>query len=332
MRYARHMQLRLPLALLLAFSSLTLAVVQFWPFVPPEREDRTAAALPSSAPASLLPFLDDALYASLGKPQPGEWLASHQEDGQNVADFRKSSPNIPSRTRKVLYLLPLGKFPADGRTPSLDSLREYLSVYFQMEAKLAPAVTEAAPGAKRRINPGSGKPQLLSTDILKWLAGRLPSDAYCVLAVTMTDLFPEESWNFVFGQASLSRRVGVFSLARNDPAFSSMEDPGLDPGVTRSLLLRRACITLSHETGHMFGWSHCCYYKCLMGGSNSLAESDRAPAGLCPVCLQKLHFSRPFDPVARQKGLLVFYQKHGMEEDRKKAQVILDAAGVGSGR
>ena len=39
-----------------------------------------------------------------------------------------------------------------------------------------------------------------------------------MLAITAFDLWPGPGWNFVFGQASLTERVGVWSMARNgDP-------------------------------------------------------------------------------------------------------------------
>lgn len=95
----------------------------------------------------------------------------------------------------------------------------------------------------------------------------------------------------------------------------------------KAMILRRACITLSHESGHMFGWSHCRYYQCLMGGSGGVEESDRFPTGLCPVCLHKLYVAKPFDPSGRQRHLLAFYQQHGMKEDARQAQLVLEAAG-----
>jgi archaemetzincin len=55
--------------------------------------------------------------------------------------------------------------------------------------------------------------------VLDLLKLRLPSDAFCILAITMEDLYPDASWNFVFGQASPRERVGVYSFARYDPAF-----------------------------------------------------------------------------------------------------------------
>ncbi len=60
---------------------------------------------------------------------------------------------------------------------------------------------------------------------------------------------------------------------------------------------------LAHETGHMFGLAHCIYFNCLMNGSNHLAESDRRPLHLCPVCLRKLQWSIGFDVVARYGAL-----------------------------
>mgnify|MGYP000107882883 CR=1 FL=1 len=56
-------------------------------------------------------------------------------------------------------------------------------------------------------------------------------------AVTMTDLYPSEDWNFVFGQASLRNRVGAYSFARYDPAFYGKErGPGLGLSVSYSIV------------------------------------------------------------------------------------------------
>jgi hypothetical protein len=54
----------------------------------------------------------------------------------------------------------------------------------------------------------------LTSDVLTLLKNELPADAFCMLALTMEDLYPEPSWNFVFGQASPQERVGIFSFAR----------------------------------------------------------------------------------------------------------------------
>ncbi len=322
------MKLRLPFALGLAMACVTLAVMRLWPFTPPGEATRTAAAAGDGAPEVLRPWLQDHLYRPLQTPQPGDWLHSSPEWAQSVRVWQKSKPNLPDPTRHVLYLMPMGDFPEGGRAPSLEVLREYLGLYFGMEARLMRPEPESGPNPERRINGESGKPQLLTRDILKWLPGRLPPDAYAMLAVTLTDLYPKASWNFVFGEATYKKRVGVFSLARNDPAFFIGGDALLAPPVVRALILRRACLILSHETGHMFGWAHCRYYQCVMGGTGSQEESDRFPLGLCPVCLHKRYLAGPFDPARRQQDLVDFYQRNGLTEDADHARELLGRVGV----
>ncbi len=53
----------------------------------------------------------------------------------------------------------------------------------------------------------------------------------------------------------------------------------------------------------MFGLAHCTFFNCLMNGSNHLAESDRRPLHLCPVCLRKLQWSIEFDVLERYRSL-----------------------------
>jgi len=47
----------------------------------------------------------------------------------------------------------------------------------------------------------------------------LPADGFCQIGVCITDLYPREEWNFVFGLASIRERTGVFSFARYDERF-----------------------------------------------------------------------------------------------------------------
>ena len=122
---------------------------------------------------------------------------------------------------------------------------------------------------------------------------------------------PEASWNFVFGQASLNERVGVYSFARYDPAFYG-EPRGKDHP---ALLLRRSMKVLTHETGHMFGLTDCVYFNCVMNGSNHLQESDRRPLHLCPACLRKLQFCVGFDVVKRYEALAQFERRAGLEDE-----------------
>lgn len=249
-------------------------------------------------------------FETIPTPQPGDWLAVHKEKGQSFDQFARSHPNRPDKIHKKIYLQPLGQFP-DGRVPLVDRLKEYAGVYFAMEIQVLPPLALSGNKITTRTNPYTKNRQILTADVLALLRKNLPADAFCLLAITMEDLYPEPSWNFVFGQAMLRGRVGVYSFARYDPAFYG-EKRGSD---YEQVLLRRSGKVLVHETAHMFGLHHCIYFKCVVNGSNHLKESDARPLHLCPVCLRKLQHSIRFDVVNRYRRLLRFYQKVGFDND-----------------
>jgi archaemetzincin len=132
-----------------------------------------------------------------------------------------------------------------------------------------------------------------------------PVDALAYLALTGCDLWPGEGWNFVYGEADLRRRVGVWSLHRDG-------DPGRGPAAFRRCL-RRALMTAAHETGHILTMKHCTAFRCLMNGSNHSAERDGRPAHLCPVCLRKLVWNLQVEPAAYLRRLAAFHRRHGLD-------------------
>ncbi|NWF56332.1 MAG: hypothetical protein HXY45_16220 [Syntrophaceae bacterium] len=277
-------------------------------FQPPGPEERLEAIGPTAGlPAILRLALDPGTdFEPIPAPRTGDWLAAHPEPGQSFEEFIRSRPNRPDHPRNRVYLYPLGNFPLD-KSPPVDFLKEYAEAFFGMGTQVMKPQTGSDPRFTTRINPFTRKRQILSTDVLNYLKSLLPGDAFCLLAITMEDLYPDPAWNFVFGQASLRERVGVFSFARYDPAFYGEGRGGKDRGI----LLKRSCKVLVHETGHMFSLAHCIYFRCVMNGSNHLQESDSRPQFLCPVCLRKLHSSIGFDIVLRYERLLKFYRQAG---------------------
>jgi archaemetzincin len=260
-------------------------------------------------------------------PKPGDWLAMHEESGQSFEDFVRGRPNQPDKTRNKIYLQPLGDF-SKYKIPLIKLLQEYAAAYFCMQVEVLPRLDLSERNITTRINNFTQKRQILTSDVLAILKKNIPPDAFCVLAITMDDLYPEPSWNFVFGQASLRERVGVYSFARYDPAFYG-EKRGKD---YEKILLQRSCRVLAHETGHMFGLQHCIYFKCILNGSNHLKESDSRPTHLCPVCLHKLQYSIGFDVVERYAKLFHFYKKVGFDDEAqwlaKRLKWILGAEAV----
>jgi archaemetzincin len=249
-------------------------------------------------------------FSPIRTPGQGDWLTSHPERGQTFSGYCTAGFNRPNATRNVIYLLPLGDFPPDS-SPPLEDLRAYAEAYFQLSVKILASVPIEEMQFALRTNEYTPKRQLLSMGILSYLKTLLPSDAYCLLGVTMDDLYPAPAWNYVFGQVSLTNRVGIYSFARYDPAFFGKARP---PDY-RQLILQRSCKVLAHETAHMFGLPHCIYYECLANGSNNLEETDASPQHLCPVCLRKLHYNVQFNPITRYEELAKFYRAHNLDDE-----------------
>lgn len=280
-------------------------------FEQPTREERLKAIGPTDA---LSPALKRALsvegFAPLSAPRQQDWLAVHPEPGQAFEEFRREQPNRPDAHRRIIYLQLLESF-SERHSPSIEMLRQYAAAFFQMEVRILLPVPIVPADFTSRTNRYTTRRQILTRDVLRWLQGRLPEDAFCLLGITMEDLYPDPSWNFVFGEASFRERVGVYSFARYDPAFYGRAQDG----DYQKLLLRRSAKVLTHETAHMFGLAHCIYFKCVMNGSNHLQESDARPLHLCPVCLRKLQWSTGFDVVKRYEQLHQLCQRAGFEDE-----------------
>ncbi|MDB6118113.1 MAG: hypothetical protein JWO08_1894 [Verrucomicrobiaceae bacterium] len=295
------------IVILALFATLAGAV----DFVVPSAAERSRAigSTEGSRPFLQRAFTENnSLFEPISKPSPNDWLATHNEPPQTFNAFLAGNAMKPDVLHGRLYMLPIGDFPTDV-APSLTKLSDYAQAFFGMPVTiLTPVQVDDLPAANR-INKHTHNRQLLSTDILNWLNTQKPKDAFAIVAVTMEDLYPESSWNFVFGQASLVGGTGVFSFARYDPQFYGTPR-GND---YQAVILARSMKVLVHETGHMFGIRHCTFFRCVMNGSNHLGESDAKPHQLCPMCLRKLHSCTGFNILAREQALLKCYEAFGMK-------------------
>ncbi|KAK3559033.1 hypothetical protein QTP86_000038 [Hemibagrus guttatus] len=256
------------------------------------------------------------LFAAINIHSESDWIPAHPEALQDFQSFY-SNPyrKTPDPSHKTIYIQTIGPFgDGAGMTEQyVEWLREYCEAfYYGLAVKFLPAVTIAATSCTFRVNSNTNNLQLHAGDLLGFLKKKKPKDAFCIVGITMIDLYPKDSWNFVFGQASLSEGMGVFSFARYDDDFYHRNYAGqlkrnvkLKPGdysvfqdcytpPINSTLLLRSCKTLTHEIGHIFGIQHCQWLQCVMQGSNHLEESDRRPLDLCPICLRKLHCATGF--------------------------------------
>jgi archaemetzincin len=245
------------------------------------------------------------LHKKLGKPRPGDWLYHHQEPGQSFRQYIGSRPVIPDRERRVIYIQPIGQFtPTQRKVVSLTA--DWLGRCFNLPVKVNEVLPlSVVPAEARRTHPNWGDKQILTTYVLdRVLRPRLAKDAFALIAFTASDLWPGPGWNFVFGQASLRQRVGVWSIYR-------FGDPAAGEAPFRLCLLR-TMKTGTHELGHMFSMLHCTAYQCGMCGSNSLPEADRRPLALCPECMAKVCWATQTDPVGRYRKLEEFCRQNGL--------------------
>lgn len=242
------------------------------------------------------------------RPKPGEWLSLHHEEGQTFHQFLASHPIRPQGERHVLYIQPVGGFsPSQQRI--VDLTAEFVGLYFNLPVKTLPGLSLSGfPPKARRFEPGSGYPQILTSYVLEdVLRPRLPKDAAALLAFTAYDLWPRDGWQFVFGEASIQDRVGVWSIYRYG-------NPATDDAAF-GLCLLRSIATASHETSHMFSLLHCIKYECNMNGSESLDESDHQPLALCPECLAKICWATRTQPLDHLSRLAEFCRRNGLTRE-----------------
>ncbi len=256
------------------------------------------------------------LHNELGPIQPGDWLESHPERGQTFKEYLAIKPVTVRGKRNTLYIQPLGEF-SNAQRKIVTLTADFMGRYFSLPVKIKEDMPlSVIPAEARRFHPtwtdskGDRIKQILSTYVLdKVLYPRLPDDAAAYIAFTSSDLWPGRGWNFVFGQASLVNRVGVWSIYRfGNPAVS--ED-------TFKLALLRTMKVSTHETGHMFSILHCIAYECNMCGSNNMAEADRQPLWLCPECMAKVCWATETDPVTRYRKLAEFCKEHGFKAEQE---------------
>ncbi|NMH28403.1 archaemetzincin [Flavobacterium silvaticum] len=243
----------------------------------------------------------------LPKTLPGEWLWDHPENGQTFGQFLKSKPIIPTDYKRTIYVSQIGKFN-ELQTRQIQLLQEYLQIFFQLEVKIGERISsDEIPADCRRIGK-EDQEQLLASFVLdSVLVRQKTKDAIAFMGISELDLYPQPSWNYVFGLASYQKQVGVTSIFRLQDELLKKEN--------FDLCLTRLLKVSSHEIGHMFGLHHCIDASCVMNGSNHLPETDKNPTRLCSHCQQKLQYSIGYDNQKRVNELIAFFKQNKLEHE-----------------
>lgn len=242
---------------------------------------------------------------ALPTPQPGDWLYEHPENGQSLSEYVSSSPVAADSAHNVVYIQPLGNF-TKAQQSVIQYTANYLQLFFNRSVLILPALNDdIVPDSLIRYRT-TPQEQLLTTPILNYLERNTHKDGLMVMAITAKDLYPGGSFNFVFGQARMKKRVGVSSIYRYSANVDSLN---------YSECLERLIKTSSHEMGHMLSIEHCTNAICVMNGANSLSEADNRPNRLCSECLNKLQWNLKFDIKQRLSRLDSFFLKHKLMPD-----------------
>eukprot|EP01084_Bolivina_argentea_P318817 552990_1 len=323
-------------------------------------------------------------------PTHGDWLHSKIKDrkGQTFMEYYNRKPKYPSNKLDTIGLITIGNFnitldlinksfktsennnkietkinnnnsddEKDYKQNDIvstnnlfDMLSSIVQVYYGMKVEIIKPIK--SDDITARHNNGTGAKQLLTTDIHEKLSVIKEQNAklFCLMGVSIIDLYPKPSWNFVFGQARIKAGTGVFSFARYIPDFEQIklleygiqskdgdkikllkklvDGEAIDNNIlqtlefdskTQILFFRRCIKVLVHEIGHLFGIKHCVFFECIMNGSNHDQEADIKPVYLCPVCLHKLYFCR----LKKCKKNKPNYKSYLETESKLKSQNLL---------
>ena len=250
----------------------------------------------------------------------GDWLQTQSEPGETFEQYIASGPTLPTDQRRTIYIQPIGNFTGEQRKGDTADRRIYAGFLCLPVKLLADRGLGKVPADLKRKAGYPSRDQIRTQYFLDdVLPKMLKDDAAALIAFTNYDLYPGDTWSFVFGQASLEKRVGVWSLYRMDDIILEADNP-------KDRLLFRTLKIAMHETGHMFSMRHCTKYECLMSGTNHLLETDRRPVDNCPECMAKLAWAMNYEPAERYEKLAAFWerQRNGdlAGEFRRKAEVV----------
>jgi archaemetzincin len=171
---------------------------------------------------------------------------------------------------KIVSLVPVGR---------IDRARlETLATGLTQRLRVACSIQPGGMDLGFAYSPQRG--QYHSTEILKKLLQRTPSESWRVLGVTEADLYIP-ILTFVFGEAQLGDCGAIVSTHRLRQEFYGLPS---DQAILSGRLLKESL----HELGHTFGLRHCMDYQCVMSASHAVERIDLKLSEFCSSCLRML--------------------------------------------
>jgi archaemetzincin len=287
------------------YFSILLLVTALFAFIIPAKDGGDKLTTPKAKAAFKLEAQLKPLQSKLPIPKEGDWLHKRNERGQTLTQYIQTRFVKASSERNKLYIRLLGTFNKKERKV-IEITAEYLQLFFGLETKILDSISlKDIP--KRKVRYKIGTKQVSAWYLIqKKLRPNLPGDAAAMIGFTTEDLHAPVG-NYVFGLATIKRRVGVWSIHR-------FGNPSSTQASFKKCLLR-TMKTAAHETGHMFTLYHCIAHHCMMNGANHLDELDSEPPHLCSACTAKLQYNLGFNAKERFAKLKAFWEKYAISDD-----------------
>ncbi|MFV8750254.1 archaemetzincin [Nannocystaceae bacterium ST9] len=259
-----------------------------------------------------------------GHEPPPSGLPIGDEPGQDLASFLTEPRRPITAERRTLELLPIGEYPRGFvveyervhlvRSPELELLRRFASAWFGLPVRVAAALSDELLETQAPQREFEGRRQFDAEALLGTLAPLRSPDAHSLLGLTLEDLWsPSLEGQWVFGLAAVERGLAIHSMLRYDPGLRSADER---PPDFERIIRDRGLRVLVHELGHLLGIRHCVHFCCVMNPTAGLADLDRLPLRLCPICLDKLNAATGVDRLARALALRDLYAELGMIVER----------------
>ena len=151
--------------------------------------------------------------------------------------------------KKTIYMVQINKFPEfvnnfriniNSQSCSLFTfIQEFLKIFYMgMDVQWLPNIHLGNTdwNIRERCNLLTEQLQYLVTDFFKPLGNMKPSDGYCIMGMTWTDLYPAEQYNFALGEAAYQYSSGVFSFGRFSPSTFDKKNPTDIDEITSEIL------------------------------------------------------------------------------------------------
>ena len=189
------------------------------------------------------------LHENKKLPHSNDWLYNNENDklGQSMSDWFKLTKRFTNNSQCTIGLAPIGKFNIfydinNKQISLMDLLSELVSIFFGLDVKLLKQIPiktisedtksdendiDYKQSKKRsdnikkgiittRISEANDLKQLQTGSIFDILQDKKYDNRqlFVIMGATLIDLYPNEYYNFVYGQARINQGIGVFSFAR----------------------------------------------------------------------------------------------------------------------